>query len=157
MAMLRVDLRDVQRGPVETRGQFAPNDPLFEGLNFTLAEPLEVDGRVQAMGHGEYLWRGRISGTAEGSCRRCLEDVTYPFDAEASVLFSSDPEAADNPEVIPIPDTASQIDLTDAVREEVVLAVPPFLLCREECAGLCPQCGADLNAGPCSCTSAEPV
>jgi uncharacterized protein len=45
------------------------------------------------------------------------------------------------------------------VREELALATPGhLLLCRDECAGLCPKCGADLNAGPCACrTPAEPV
>jgi uncharacterized protein len=47
------------------------------------------------------------------------------------------------------------IDLTDAVREEVALTAPMWLLCREDCAGLCPTCGADLNEGPCACARAR--
>ena len=51
------------------------------------------------------------------------------------------------------------VDVTPLVREELALGVPShLLLCRDDCAGLCPHCGADLNAGPCACrTSAEPV
>ena len=56
------------------------------------------------------------------------------------------------------PEAALQIDLTGVVREELALEVPAFVLCREDCAGLCPTCGADLNAGPCACVrSAEPA
>ena len=50
------------------------------------------------------------------------------------------------------------LDLTGVIREELVLDVPTLVLCREDCAGLCPTCGADLNAGPCACVrSAEPA
>lgn len=158
MVMLQVDLRELGRGPVETRGELPADSPAFHGLDIQLEGPVQVEGRLQDTGNGEYFWRGRISGTAQAPCRRCLAEVHYPFDVEASALYSSDPDAADNPEVQPLPATATQIDLTEAVREEVALAVPPFLLCREECAGLCPTCGADLNAGPCGCTPpAEPV
>ena len=50
---------------------------------------------------------------------------------------------------------ARSLDLRPAVREEWLLAAPAFVLCREDCKGLCPRCGADLNEGPCSCTKTE--
>jgi uncharacterized protein len=69
-----------------------------------------------------------------------------------------DPDAADDPSVYPLAASATHLELGEAVREELALAIPAFPLCREDCAGLCPGCGADLNAGPCGCTvSAEPV
>lgn len=154
--MLRVDLRDLQRGPVETTARVEPNDPLFEGLDFEPIEAFTVEGRLQATGEGEYFWRGHVRGAVQTACRRCLADVRYDVDAPIDVLFSSEPEAAEDPDVIPLPPTAAQIDLAPVVREEVALSVPAFLLCREECAGLCPKCGADLNQGPCGCTPAEP-
>ena len=49
---------------------------------------------------------------------------------------------------------ATEIDLTPAIREELMLAVPRFVECRDDCKGICPQCGKDLNAGSCAC---EPV
>jgi len=74
------------------------------------------------------------------------------------VLLTSDPEAAEDPSVYPLPLEATQVDLGAVVREELALEVPGFVLCREDCAGLCPKCGADLNAGPCDCArTAEPV
>src|ERR1051325_628957 len=45
----------------------------------------------------------------------------------------------------------SEVDVTPAIREELFLAAPRYVLCRENCKGLCPQCGKDLNAGPCGC------
>jgi uncharacterized protein len=54
-----------------------------------------------------------------------------------------------------LPAGARYLSMTDVVREQVLLALPSRVLCRPACAGLCARCGADLNAGPCSCP-AEP-
>lgn len=147
--MLLVDVRNLRHGPVETRGTIEPGDPLLEGLAMELATPLEVEGRLQATAEGEYFWKGRVRGEVLGSCRRCLTPLTLPVDAEVGVMFSADPDVQEDPDVFPLPATASAIDLGQAVREELALAVEAFPLCRDDCAGLCPKCGADLNAGPC--------
>src|ERR1051326_6580131 len=71
--MLQVDLRELARGPVDTQGQLAGNDPLFEGLDGALAEPVRVAGRLQAAGGGGFYWRGspRPRGAARvGGARR---------------------------------------------------------------------------------------
>lgn len=128
---------------------------MFEGLELGLDGPVRVDGRLQATGEGEYFWRGTLHGQVELECRRCLREVHRPVDAEVSVLFSDDPDAADDPSVYPLAPDAAYVDLGEAVREELALAVPAYVLCREACAGLCPRCGADLNAGPCGCTPSD--
>jgi uncharacterized protein len=158
--MLRVDIRDLQRGPVRTDGQLDPEDPAFEGLGLTLAAPVTVEGQLQATGDGEYLWRGHVHGVVTGECRRCLTDVRDELDIDVdAAVFSANPELADDPAFYPLPDRATSVDVTDVVREELALAAQAdLLLCRDDCAGLCPRCGADLNAGPCGChTPAEPV
>ena len=153
--MLRVDIRDLQRGPVRTVGKLEPNDPAFEGLNLELAGPVSVSGQLQATGEGEFLWRGEVHGTMQGECRRCLADVRTDVDITVdAAIFSSDPEAADDPDFYPLLERASHVDVRDVVREELALAIPAhLLLCREDCAGLCLTCGADLNAGPCGCAA----
>jgi uncharacterized protein len=158
--MLRVDIRDLQKGPVKTVGDLQPDDPAFHGLDLDLAGPVAVTGQLQATGPGEYLWRGSMHGTILGECRRCLEEVRSDLDITVdAALFTSDPEAADDPDTYPLPERASHIDIRDVVREELALAAHArLLLCREDCAGLCLSCGADLNAGPCGCSApAEPV
>jgi uncharacterized protein len=91
-----------------------------------------------------------------GECRRCLVDVHSTIDASVDVLFSADPDAGDDPSVYPLADSATHVDLRPAVRDELALAVSPLVVCREECRGLCPRCGGDLNAGACTCRPAEP-
>jgi uncharacterized protein len=71
-------------------------------------------------------------------------------DAPVNILFTED-EQADDPAVYVIPPRSRTLDLSGAVREELILAVPDYLLCREDCAGLCPHCGKDLNEGPHEC------
>jgi uncharacterized protein len=56
----------------------------------------------------------------------------------------------DQEEIFPI-DDHHQIDLTEMLRQNVLLALPMVTLCQEDCKGLCPQCGHDLNLGPCEC------
>jgi uncharacterized protein len=158
--MLRVDIRDLHRGPVRTVGELPPDDPTFEGLGLALAAPVQVIGQLQATGAGEYLWRGQIHALLRGDCRRCLTEVLDELDVDVdAAVFSTDPEAADDPDFYPLAERANAVDVGAVVREELALATPPhLLLCRDDCAGLCPKCGADLNAGPCACrVPAEPV
>ena len=158
--MLRVDIRGRPRGPVRTDGQLDPDDHVFEGLGLGLAGPVAVSGQLQATGAGEYLWRGHVHGVVRGECRRCLSEVLDEVDIDVNAaVFSTDPDAADDPDFYPLSERANSVDVTEVVREELALAAQTdLLLCREDCAGLCPKCGADLNAGPCAChTPAEPV
>jgi uncharacterized protein len=152
--MLRVDLRELARGPVETRGELGQDDPLLEGLDVALGGPVRVTGRLQATGEGRFYWRGTVRTVVTGECRRCLTPVSTDVTAEASALFTQDPGARDDPDSYPLAPDATEIDLAPAVREELLLDVPRFLLCREDCRGLCPRCGRDLNAGPCGCAPA---
>ncbi len=156
--MLRVDIRDLDAGPVETTAQLEPDDPVFEGLGLEFQGPVRVGGQLQASGTDEFLWRGELTGQLRTSCRRCLKDLSLPLRAQVGVLFSMDPDAADDPSVYLVPEPMSHVDVRPAVREEIALAAPKYALCREDCRGLCQRCGADLNAGPCRCTPpAEPV
>jgi uncharacterized protein len=130
-------------------------------LGLGLTEPVTVTGQLQATGDGEYLWRGHVHGVIRGECRRCLTDVLDDVDIEVdAAVFSTDPDAADDPDFYPLAERATTVDVTEVVREELALAAQTdLLLCRDDCAGLCPKCGADLNAGPCGCGTApaEPV
>ena len=149
--MLQVDLRELAAGPVATSGQMAQNDPFFEGLDVALAAPVAVSGRLQATGEGRYYWHGSFRTTVAGECARCLAPVTAAVAADVGALFGADAEGLDDPDAYTVSADAREIDLRPAIREELILAAPRYLLCREDCRGLCPRCGKDLNAGPCGC------
>ena len=149
--MLRVDLRELARGPVETRGELKQDDPALEGAEIHLKEPVVVGGRLQSIGEGRFYWQGTATTVIASECRRCLTPVSLPLSLQIGALFSQDPEALDDPDAYPVPPEATEVDVTPAVREELFLAAPRYALCREDCKGICPQCGKDLNAGPCGC------
>ncbi|HEV8263669.1 MAG TPA: DUF177 domain-containing protein [Gemmatimonadales bacterium] len=152
--MLRVDLRELGLGPVDTRGELGQADPLLAGLDVALREPVAVGGRLQATGEGRFYWHGTLRTVMAAECRRCLTPITVPVTAQIGALFTQDADALEDPDSYPLPPDATEIDLTPAVREELILAVPQYVLCREDCRGLCPRCGEDLNAGPCGCAPA---
>jgi uncharacterized protein len=152
--MLQIDLRELQRGPVDTHAEVAPDDALFQGLGFTLAGPVRVGGRLQATGEGRYYWHGTLAAEIATECRRCLIPVRAPIAADIGALFTEDAEAVDDPDAYPLSPHAVEVDVRPAVREELALAAPAYVVCREDCRGLCPRCGKDLNAGPCGCDPA---
>jgi|SRR5437660_5460315 len=154
--MLRVDVRALRTGPVETVGAVSPRDPILEGLDLALDGPVEVTGMLETTGRGDYFWRGNLEGRVRCTCRRCLEEFVQPVSSQVEVLFSADPDLQDDPSVYPLAEPVQQVDVLVAVREELALAVNAFPLCRVDCAGLCQRCGADLNQGPCGCPVPTP-
>ncbi|MGE0553452.1 MAG: DUF177 domain-containing protein [Gemmatimonadales bacterium] len=149
--MLQVDVRELKRGPVATVGAVEPGDPLLEGLDLELIGPLEVRGTLEPTGGDDYFWRARLEGRVRQACRRCLTEVETPVATDVEVLFSTDEQLLDDPSVYPLPEIPTQVDLRVAIREELALAVPAYVVCREDCRGLCVRCGHDLNEGPCEC------
>ncbi len=150
--MLRIDLAEVRAGAIETPGQIDPSDPLFEGEGIALAAPLRVEGRFSRAGEGKYFWHARMDAVLRLECRRCLTPVDVPVTQKLELLFAVEQDGLDDDVgCYTIPDRARELDLRDALREELVLATPQFVECRPDCRGLCPDCGANLNAGPCGC------
>ncbi|HXY68593.1 MAG TPA: DUF177 domain-containing protein [Gemmatimonadales bacterium] len=154
--MLRIDLAAVREGPVAVADQIAPDDPLVKATGLALAAPLAVGGRLSTAGEGRYYWQASLDTVVRAECRRCLAPVDVPISESLGLIFVPEEEARDDEDdCYLVPRRASVLDLSVAVREELQLAVPQYVVCREDCRGLCKRCGADLNKGPCGCTTAE--
>ena len=129
-----------------------PSSDLQLDANFD--SPVEVKVRLEKVAR-QIIVRSEIATSASFSCDRCLAGFRQPIAATYAVVYVEDESEAGRfpPEEVRIvrPD-ATVIDLSDDVREMVLLSVPLKLLCREECRGLCSSCGADLNAGDCGCS-----
>lgn len=150
--MLKVSLSALDRGDVHVRERVPPDDPMWEGAGLTLAAPLDVDLTARSVGEGVFV-RGRLRTTVRLACRRCLTSVEQAVDDVVDLFFeplTPEDEDADG-EVYPLPARGDELDLREAVREQLLLRAPEFALCGEACRGLCPQCGADLNTVPCDC------
>jgi uncharacterized protein len=149
--MLRVDLRAAAAGPVETDTDVPATDPALADLETVPTRPVAVSGRLMAAGAGSYYWAGHVRTQVQAACRRCLVPVRVEVDEPVRLLFTED-EDNDDPAAVILPPRAVEIDLGDAVREALILAMPEFPLCRDDCRGLCARCGADLNQGECRCS-----
>lgn len=89
---------------------------------------------------------GTVSAPYRGTCRRCLRPVEGKLEVPVRERFE---ERFVEDETYPL--AHSQIDLGPMARDTVMLELPRAPLCREDCLGLCPECGADRNEGACSC------
>jgi uncharacterized protein len=93
--------------------------------------------------------QGRLRGVVDHQCSRCLVDMRQPVSARLAELYHYPPENAPL-EALKVSDD-HHLDLTPLVREDLLLSVPIQALCKPDCKGLCPECGADWNEGPCDC------
>ncbi len=156
MAMLSFDIRALESEAVEVDDDLAADDPIWSAADSRPLDAVHVDGRLSSAGAGRFYFSGRFSGQVTRECRKCLVEVTRAVSEEAHFIFApaGDPTTEDDPDVFAYDPGVHQLDVRPAVREGWLLSVPAFVECREDCKGLCPSCGADLNEGPCDC---EPV
>ncbi len=112
--------------------------------------PVVVDTLLEWVSDG-LLATGTVEGAWEGPCRRCLTPVQGRLRTDVQELFESNPRDGESYRL-----GHDRVDLEPLARESLVLDLPLAPLCREDCRGLCPTCGADLNQGDCDCPPAEP-
>ena len=104
---------------------------------------VEVTFDVSRMLHGGWSLRLRFTANVEGPCMRCLADASPEVAVDAREVDQPGDEQLDSPYV-----TDDEVLLTEWARDALALALPSQIVCREDCAGLCPICGEDLNANP---------
>ncbi len=144
---MKIDIADAVRNTGE---EFtAEYDGAFPGIEF-LGERYDFPDGV----HVTADWRhdgegiivtGRFEAETPVTCARCLADFTYMIGFRFAEYYKKQPEEG----MYAYQD--EMIDLTPMLEDNVVVNLPTKLLCREDCKGLCSQCGADLNKGTCSC------
>jgi uncharacterized protein len=126
-------------------------------VSVEVPEGAEVDARVTLSSYpGGVMATGRVSAPWQGECRRCGGVVTGAVEAEVRERYviegaGSEPGvgAADDDDAYVLADDI--LDLEPLARDAVLLELPLAPLCKEDCRGLCPQCGANLNLDTCSC------
>jgi uncharacterized protein len=109
----------------------------------------------------DVFFDGTVRGAVRATCARCLAEYDLPLDDRVNIVLT--PRSADVAKARLGPDDLAlstyegeEIDLAPLVHEQAILALPTIPLCAEGCRGLCPRCGADLNAGPCGCPPPAP-
>ena len=119
----------------------------FAGSRYEVEpQPLPVVLDVSRLVGNGYALRLRFAARAEGPCMRCLEPAAPTFDVDVREV--SQPGGGDELSS-PYVDDTGELDLHAWARDALALAVPDQIVCRPDCAGLCPECGVNLNdAGP---------
>ena len=152
---MRLELENLEK---ETRfaNTYQPNEVSLDS-DLRLVEPVEISGRIRRNGD-EVELTGNLATKFETVCARCLQPVAIPFSADFDERFATavswgaeeQHELASEDLNLSVFDGAA-IDLDQLVREQLLLANPAQVLCREDCQGLCPVCGADRNTVACEC------
>jgi uncharacterized protein len=157
---LRINLRSLQGGHEHFEKQYEPS--LLEGIGgdlFRVVSPVMLSFDIDRQDTGRYHVRGHLAGELEMTCSRCLEPFTLRVAPEFDLGYVSRTENVGEGEREVEEDDLTtafysddQIDLEQLIGEQLHLAMPMKPLCTEDCRGLCPQCGTNLNMGTCSCS-----
>lgn len=142
-------------------------EPVGSTRQVTIEERADTGSVVQGVvellrTNRSILVRGKLSTTAREVCSRCLEEFDLPLtlDIEEEYFIKRDPITG---ATLPAPsesgtftvDENNILDLNEAIRQYVLLSQPMKPICRENCSGLCPQCGRNLNVQSCDCKASS--
>ena len=154
MTMLSLDLTRLDReGSVELKASLPAASALWEGSGIEWDGSVEVKLKASLAGSGEIVVRGSLDGWLKQQCRRCLEPVEGQMGHELTLVFvAADEMGAEDDDGVHVYGQGTEIDLSNAVLEEVVFAVDPYVICKSDCKGLCSRCGTNRNKQTCNCT-----
>lgn len=141
LAPLKLAAGEARRVELET--PLGPFD-LGESTYAVNPNPVPVVLDISRMTGQGYALRLRFSAALDGPCMRCLEPAAPRIEVDArEVEQPGGGEELDSPYVV-----GELLDVAQWANDAFVLAMPALVVCREDCAGLCPECGANLNAEP---------
>jgi uncharacterized protein len=163
-----ITIPDLEREPLVFDVNIASGE-IDYGEEVTQVGGLEVAGRAELIeehrGPREVVpdirLRAKYQGKAEVACARCLDPVEHPLKGDFDLIFRPlgvDSGASEHS--ITTDETEigyyhkSGLVLEDVLREQVLLSLPARTLCRQDCKGLCPRCGQNLNSEACTCDTA---
>jgi uncharacterized protein len=154
-----LDINQMQLGKVRFHETFPPGAIDFYDPQLRQTSPIESEGVAELLeAILEIRVRGHFSTSMEVACDRCLELTSFPLEADFDLLYRP---AATMPRAdeIEVRDAETEIgfyqgnglELSDVLREQVLLALPMQRVCREDCKGICPVCGQHRNLAECAC------
>jgi uncharacterized protein len=156
---MRIELENLEGGKGDFAHVYQPDElnPVDERIRLTA--PASVKGNVRLSGN-EVFVNGYIDTRAQVECDRCLEQIELPVSTDFALEYitgseyeSSDVAELTEDEMLVSVFDGHAIDVDEIVKEQIVLAVPTRMLCRDDCKGICPECGIDKNTGECQCVT----
>lgn len=155
--MLSLEVAKLREGSEPLTREIAPAE-LAPESDYTLVAPVVLAATVTRE-KARVTIAGTASTTLELSCSRCLERYALPVTAQFDLRYLPAEDAPAEHDEVELADedinTAyyrdGRVDLGELIHEQLYLALPMKPLCRDDCQGLCPQCGVNRNTTPCSC------
>lgn len=114
--------------------------------------PVQISGEVSNES-GVLRLKGTIKTIYSTACARCLKPLDILLTAETDMILSDDPETEEEDDLFVL--TGDSVDPADVLVPALILQVQMTYLCKEDCKGLCPHCGADRNVTECDCESRQ--
>ncbi|MGH9778453.1 MAG: YceD family protein [Candidatus Acidiferrales bacterium] len=152
-----IGIKQLEQGRLDFHEQFPPGTIDFRTREFRQAAVLDVEGSADLAGVEIHL-EARLRTQLEMTCARCLEPLTQKVAASFDLVYRPVNSIRRGDEIsLGVEDTdvgfytGQGLFLADVLAEQVYLALPMKVLCRAECKGLCPHCGANLNRDRCRC------
>lgn len=153
---MHVDLSRLDGGRLRHTFMIAPGDPILGGYPAEVREPITVDVELTNPSHGTYVMTAALRGSVMQPCRRCLTPVEVEVDDRFRVIYQhaarrDREEGTGDEDIVLIDPRATRIEIGREVRDRLFIETQQFALCLEECRGLCPTCGVNLNETQCEC------
>jgi uncharacterized protein len=153
VSVLRINISKLPEGAHQRSLQATPEEI---GLDSRFTKEVLVESTLEKTSRQLYV-RTEFKTGGVFICDRCLEEFEHEVASGFGIVYVTDSDGAENDsdEVQVIAPDTNTIDLGEDVRQYAVLALPPKMLCRNDCAGLCPRCGTNLNRAKCDCGKDE--
>jgi DUF177 domain-containing protein len=158
---MRVELASLERNGGKFAHDYQPGELELNEDRVTVVAPPRVDGRIQRS-DSKITIKGEVCAELQLECDRCLKSLSILVSNTFEVEYVT-PDIYQAGQAAELLDDdlslsvfeGEVVDIDELVREQLLLALPAQVLCREDCKGLCPVCGNDRNLTDCKCQEAE--
>ncbi len=156
-----IDMANVGATARMVQLEFDPDEIDLDGERVSLRGKTTFNGEIKLVDARAHL-SGKVNAEVLLDCTRCLEPISRNFEFRFRSIFVGSVDEDTNAEAEVSDDALDeslvengQIDIAEAVREQLMLTLPEQIFCREDCKGLCAKCGSDLNLIDCKCADDE--
>jgi uncharacterized protein len=154
---MRIELANLEGGKGDFQRTYQPAELDLGDERVKLCGATSITGKIRQAGTEVFI-DGHVDTCAQVDCDRCLKPLQIPVKSDFALEYISGDQYEGNRNLELTEDAMSisvfdgeTIDVDEIAKEQILLAVPSRSLCRENCKGFCPTCGADKNAGECGC------
>ena len=154
-----LNIKEMEVRRIQFDESFETGEIDFADTGLRQITPIHAVGSATLLDNtgGEIRVQGRYTGTLEADCDRCLALTLFPLEKSFDLFYRPPPDL--DVDEIKIDEGEAEIgfyeglglELADLIKEQILLALPMQRVCREECKGICPVCGANRNEVPCEC------